>query len=66
MIPEHYKDYMDVFEDKVFNELPLRRKWDHAIDLKLDFKETTSKVYPLSEEEQKHLEEFIEENLTTG
>ncbi len=45
---------------------PEKRKWDHAIELKDDFKEKFTKVYPLNPHEQKQLDEFIEENLATG
>ena len=46
--------------------MPERRKWDHAIDLKPDFIPKDFKVYPMSPEEQKKLNEFLDENLRKG
>ena len=61
------KDYNDVFEKKEFDELPPSRPWDHAIELLPGTKkELNCKVYPLSLDEQKQLQIFLEENLCTG
>ncbi len=66
LIPDQYKEFSLVFSKSSFDELPEKRKWDHAIELKDDFKEKFTKVYPLNPHEQKQLDEFIEENLVTG
>jgi hypothetical protein len=65
-VPSHYHEYKDVFNREDFDELPERRIWDHAIELKPDFKPIDCKVYALSPKEQPALKEFIEENLRTG
>jgi hypothetical protein len=66
-LPKYLQDYQDVFEERDFNELPQRRPWDHAIEL-LPGSETTlnCKLYPLTLDEQKQLENFLEEHLQTG
>ena len=66
-LPEWVQDYREVFELEGFDQLPLRRPWDHTIDLK----EGTSPwsrthIIPLSSQEQWTLQEFLEENLRTG
>jgi RNase H-like domain found in reverse transcriptase/Reverse transcriptase (RNA-dependent DNA polymerase)/Integrase zinc binding domain/Chromo (CHRromatin Organisation MOdifier) domain/Integrase core domain/Retroviral aspartyl protease len=61
-----YASYADIFEKKDFDELPPNKKWDHAIELKSDFKPFKAKMYPLNPEEQKHLQSFLEENLKSG
>ncbi len=66
LIPDEYKEFSSVFSKSSFDELPEKRKWDHAIELKDDFKEKFTKVYPLNPHKQKQLDEFIEENLATG
>ena len=33
-LPEWIQDYREVFKPEGFNQLPPRRPWDHAIDLK--------------------------------
>ena len=63
-VPDLYvKDFGPVFEKEEFDELPPRRIWDHAIELKEDSTPFTSKIYPLSKDEQKDLDGFIEEHL---
>ena len=65
--PDRYvKDFSPVFTKSTFDQLPPRRSWDHAIELKGDMKPLTSKVYPLSKSEQIALDEFVEEHLTSG
>ncbi|KAL5483420.1 hypothetical protein ACEPAI_8651 [Sanghuangporus weigelae] len=64
--PPYLEEYVDVFSEELFEQLPAHRMWDHAIDLKLDFKPSDSKVYPLSPKEQEVMKAFIEENLVSG
>ena len=64
--PEYLEKYRSVFEKGDFDSLPERRKWDHAIELKEGSEPFKSKLYPLSAEEQKELNVFIEEHLKTG
>jgi len=66
VVPPQYHDYEDVFTKKDFDKLPERRPWDHAIELTPGSKPTDCKTYPLSPQEQKSLQEFIDENLKTG
>ncbi|GLB42450.1 putative chromo (CHRromatin Organisation MOdifier) domain containing protein [Lyophyllum shimeji] len=66
-IPDRYvEDFGSVFSKETFDELPPRRPWDHAIELKEGSSPFTSKIYPLSRDEQKQLDEFIEEHLRSG
>jgi len=66
-VPDRYvKDFRPIFEKDEFDELPSRTKWDHAIELKEDSVPFTSKVYPLSRDEQQELDGFIEEHLRSG
>ena len=44
----------------------MRTKWDHAIELKEDSTPFTSKIYPLSKDEQQELDGFIKEHLHLG
>ena len=55
------EEFSPVFTKSTFDQLPPRRSWDHAIELKGDMKPLTSKVYPLSKTEQVTLDEFLEE-----
>ena len=55
-----------MFSEAEFQNLPERRSWDHAIDLKEGFKLADCKVYPLNPNEQHALDAFLEENLKSG
>ena len=66
MVNEYIREYKDVFSATEFDQLPERRPWDHVIELTPGFKPVDCKVYPLNPQEQKALDEFLEENLRTG
>ena len=67
-INRYLKDFAPVFSQSGFDELPPRRSWDHAIELKPseESKPISSKVYALSRAEQVELDKFIDEHLATG
>lgn len=65
-IPEYLQPFAEVFEKKAAERFLEPRPYDHAIDLKLDFIPRDCKVYPLSPEEERKLNEFIDENLKKG
>ena len=66
MVNEYIREYKDVFGTTEFDQLPERRPRDHVIELTPGFKPVDCKVYPLNPQEQKALDEFLEENLRTG
>src|SRR5882724_3392571 len=63
IVPKPYQEFKDIFAKEAFNELPDRKKWDHAIKLIPDAQMFSMKVYPLVPVEQKQLDDFLEENL---
>lgn len=66
IVPEHYRDYKDVFDKKDFDKLPECKPWDHAIELIPDALPVTCKAYPMAANEQQKLDEFLKENLRSG
>src|SRR4051812_17960532 len=67
VIPVHYHDFIkDIFSKESFDELPPRKPWDHMIELVPGTQPIDCKIYPLSSEEQKQLDEFLKENLESG
>src|SRR6266550_4710657 len=66
IVPKHYLEYKEVFERTTFDQLPPRRAWDHAIELIPGSKMVDCKIYPLNPDEQKQLDEFLQEQLETG
>jgi hypothetical protein len=66
LLPDHLHDFKDVFSKESFDELPERRKWDHAIELEREVEGASRKVYPMSPDEQREMDAFLEEALATG
>ncbi|HEV7738740.1 MAG TPA: reverse transcriptase family protein, partial [Chlamydiales bacterium] len=68
IVPESYHQYPEVFEEIQFNKLPEHRVWDHKIDFVegTDLSKLQCRVYPLTKEEDKEMNKFIDENLATG
>jgi hypothetical protein len=62
-VPKAFHDFEEVFSKKSFDDLPEQKPWDHAIELELGAKASSTKVYPLSLNKQEQLDTFIEENL---
>jgi len=46
--------------------MPVRKVWDHAIDLNEDFKASKAKVYSLSRNKREEVQKFVEEHLKKG
>ncbi|CAK5277769.1 unnamed protein product [Mycena citricolor] len=65
-ITDQYREFVKVFAKELFDLLPDRRAWDHAIELKPGSKAVDCKVYPLLQNEQVKLDEFLQENLSSG
>ena len=55
-----------MFGKKQSERMPMRKVWDHAIDVKEGFVLRKGKVYPLSREEREEVREFIKEQLRKG
>ncbi|ESK81226.1 hypothetical protein Moror_14433 [Moniliophthora roreri MCA 2997] len=66
LIPAYLQGYRDCFKKKKVERFPLSQSYDHAIELKLDFVPRNCKLYPLSPNEQKEQDKFLEENLRKG
>jgi len=46
--------------------MPVRKAWDHAIELKKGFTPQKGKVYSLSREEREEVQVFVEDQLRKG
>jgi hypothetical protein len=66
-IPMVFKQYWRVFSEEQARQLPPHQPWDHQINLKPNTPDIiNSKVYPLSKDEQKLLNEYLDNNLDKG
>ena len=66
IVPQAYHEYKDVFIKETFNKLFLHRPWDHTIELLPGNHKIDCKTYNLTTAEQKELDDFLEENLSTS
>jgi len=64
-IPAHLREFANVFLKEGFDELPPHREWDHVIELVPGAKLRDCKIYPLSLGQQRELDTFIEDNLSS-
>ena len=66
MVPEKFHKWIKVFGKKQSERMPMRKVWDHAIDVKEGFVPRKGKVYPLLREEREEVREFVKEQLRKG
>jgi len=66
LVPERFHKWIKVFGKKASERMPMRKVWDHTIDMKKGLVLRKRKVYPLSREEREKVREFIEEQLRKG
>ena len=61
MVPQRFHKYLKVFEKKNSERMPIRKVWDHAIDLREGFVLKNGKIYPLSRVEREEVQEFVKD-----
>ena len=66
MVPRQFHQYLDIFEKKPSERMPLRKPWDHAIDLNENFVPRKAKLYPCSPTEREEIDTFIDDQLAKG
>ena len=63
MVPRRFYKYLKVFEKKESERMPIRKAWDHAIDLREGFVPKKGKIYLLSRIEREEVQEFVKDQL---
>ena len=66
LVLDKFHKWIKVFGKKQSERIPMRKMWDHAIEVKEGFVPRKGKVYPLSREEREEVREFIKEQLRKG
>ena len=66
LVPKEYHKFLKVFSKKESEHMPLRKPWDHAIDLKNIFKLKKGHIIPLSPAEQEEVMAFLDDQLKKG
>ena len=64
-LPQEYKQFAPVFSKKATTSLPPSWSYDHEINLNNNFVPKIGKLYPLTPDEQKATENFIDEHLAS-
>jgi len=66
MVPRWFHKYLKVFGKKESERMPMRKAWDHVIDLKKEFVPKKDKIYPLSRVEKEEVQEFVKDQSRKG
>jgi len=66
LVPRKILKWRKVFGKVESERMPTRKVWDHAIDLKEIFKSQKGRIYPLSKNERKKVQKFMEDQLRKG
>jgi len=66
LVPKRFWKWKKVFEKRVSERMPVRKAWDHTIELKERFTPRKGKVYLLSREEREEVQVFVEDQLQKG
>ena len=66
-VPQEYREFNRLFSEEASQRFPPSRVWDHAIDLVPGAPEAIEcKIYPMTQAEDKALEDFIKEQHAKG
>ena len=63
LVLERFHKQIYIFGKKTSKRMPMRKIWDHAIELKKEFILRKRKVYLLSREKREEIYKFIKEQL---
>jgi len=66
LVPRRFWKWKKVFGKKELERIPVRKIWDHAIELKERFTPRKGRVYLLSREEREEVQTFVEDQLRKG
>ena len=61
MVLEKFHLWIKIFGKKQSERMPIRKVWDHVINMKEGFVPRKGKMYLLSREEREEVREFIKE-----
>jgi len=66
LVLEKFHEWIKMFGKKQLERIPMRKVWDHVINVKEGFIPRKRKVYPLLREEREEVREFVKEQLQKG
>jgi len=66
LVPKRFWKWKKVFGKRESERMPVRKAWDHTIELKKGFTPKKGKMYSLSREEREKVQAFVEDQLQKG
>ena len=63
MVPRKFLKWRKMFGKVELERMPMRKIWDHIIDLKEMFKPQKERIYPLSKDEREEVWNFVNDQL---
>jgi len=66
MVPKRFHKWLKVFGKVESKRMPVRKVWNHTIDLNDNFKTSKARVYPLFRNEKEEVQKFVDEHLKKG
>ena len=66
LVPKRFWKWKKVFGKVELERMPVRKPWDHAIELKEGFVPRKGKVYSLSRDKREEVQAFVEDQLRKG
>ena len=66
IVPKKFLKWKKVFGKVESERIPTRKIWDHAIDLKEIFKPQKERIYSLSKNKRKEVQNFVDDQLRKG
>jgi len=66
IVSKQFHRWLKVFRKVKSERIPVRKVWDHAMDLNNSFKVSKARVYPLSRNKKKEVQKFVNKHLKKG
>ena len=66
IVLKRFLKWRKVFGKVESERMPIRKIWDHAIDLKETFKPQKGRIYSLSKNEREEIQNFVNDQLRKG
>jgi len=66
IVSQRFHKWLKVFGKVELERMPVRKPWDHVINLKEDFIPRKERTYLMSRQKKKEIREFVEKQLRKG
>jgi len=66
IVPKKFHKWLKVFGKVESERMPVKKVWNHVIDLQDNFKANKARVYPLFKNEKEKMQKFVNEHLKKG